>query len=301
MRVRKLDNVSVMRSILLVLGMLISGSSWAQTALTYAGDLAATRAFMADLANLYSARGEGSMTVDLATSTDALVRAASGEVDMAGSARPARMTDRQERRAAMYPIVWDALVVIVNPENPIANISIEQLQQVYAGQINNWSQLNGADAAIDIVAHDDPMNGIDYNVAELLLGRPGDPLPAAQQATTMEQIESAVLANSQAMALVTYSSARTMQTKILRLDGVGASFSTIQSGDYLLYTPLYIGTRENGPNRREVRDFLRFAASAEAKRILRRNGVVPYADGLALISRQLDRADLLERLRTTSE
>lgn len=293
--------MSVMRSILLLLGALFTCSAWTQTELTYAGDLAATRAFMADLSNLYSARGEGSIAVDLATSTDALVRAASGEVDMAGSARPARTTDRQERRAAMYPIVWDALVVIVHPDNPIANISIEQLQKVYGGDITNWNQLNGADALVHIVAHDDPMNGIDYNIAELLLGKPGEPLPANERAATMEQIETSVMADPQALALVTYSSARTMQTRILRLDGVGASYNSIQSGDYLLYTPLYIGTRENGPNRREVRNFLRFAASAEAKRILRRNGVVPYADGLALISRQLDRADLLERLRASSD
>ena len=274
----------------------LTGSVWGQ-GLSYAGDLASTRAFMADLATLYQARGRGEISVELVTATDALVQAASGEVDMGGSARPARSTDRQERRAAMYPIVWDALVLVVNRDNPILNISLQQLHDVYSGEITSWSQLGGEDQPIVLIKHADALNGVDYNVSDLLLGRPDAALPAGTEVPNMEALGEAVSAEPWALAVATYSSARTMPVKILSVEGRSPAFETIQSGDYLLYIPLYLAVREDGRNRREVRDFLKFAGSSEAKRVLRRNGVVPYADGLALVSRQLDRAELLEQTR----
>lgn len=279
-----------------LIALLLSPSAWSQTGLKFVGDLASTRAFMADLAALYSASGQGQIELELATSTDALVRAASGEVDFGGSARPSRSTDRQERRASMYPIVWDALVVVVNTQNPLVNLSLDQLQNIYAGNIQRWNTVGGTSTSIDVLVHSDPLTGIDYSLSDLLLGSAGQELPGTKVAT-MEQIAEQIATNPDAMAVVTYSAARNMPVKILSLEGRSPAFQTIQSGDYMLYTPIYLAIREDGRNRRDVRKFLRFAGSAEAKRILRRNGVVPYADALALVSKQLDRASYLERLR----
>lgn len=283
----------------LVTGLLLlaaTGQGWAQN-LSYVGDLASTRAFMADLAQLYQLQGEGEISVDLTTASEALRLAAAGEVDMGGTARSADETNAQERRATMYPIVWDALVVVVNRQNPIVNISIAQLQDVYEGKITNWNQMGGDDQAINVIAHDDPGHGVDTNLAALLLGRPNAELAATSRVGNLEQLGDAVAADPLALGVATYSSARKMPVKILTLEGRSAAYQTIQSGEYLLFTPLYLAIRDSGPNRRYVRNFLKFAGGSDAKRILRRNGVVPYADGLALVSRQLDREQLLEQLR----
>lgn len=276
--------------------LLVGGGAWSQN-LTYVGDLASTRAFMADLAQLYALQGEGEISIDLTTASEALRLAAAGEVDLGGTARPATETDPNERRATMYPIVWDALAVIVNRQNPIVNISLAQLQDVYSGKISSWSQLGGEDRPIDVITHDDPRHGVDRNLAELLLGSGDRALAATTQVSNMQQLGEAVDSTPWSLAVATYSSARKMPVKILSLEGRSPAYQTIQSGDYLLFTPLYLAIRDSGPNRRYVRNFLKFAGGSDAKRILRRNGVVPYADGLALVSRQLDRENLLERLR----
>jgi phosphate transport system substrate-binding protein len=276
--------------------LLSAVSAQAQT-LTYAGDLAATRAFMADLAALYEAKGKGSIEIEMVSSTDALVRAASGEVDMGGSARGASATDRQERRASMYPIVWDALVVVVNRENPITNISLAQLVGVYEGEIDSWSQLNGSDPPIEVITLAGDRPGVDYNVAQLLLGDESRALASSRQVANMVLLGEEISKSPRGLAIATYSQARKMPVKILSLEGRSAAFQTIQSGEYLLYTPLYLAVREDAANRREVRKFIKFASGSDAKRVLRRNGVVPYADGLVLVSRQLDRAEMLNRIR----
>ena len=122
-------------------------------------------------------------------------------------------------------------------------------------------------------------------------------LAVSRDYVNTQQLEQAVEATPWALAVTTYSSARKLKVRILSIEGRSPSTQSIQSGDYLFYIPLYLALREDGRNRREVREFLRFASGVDAKRVLRRNGVLPYTDGLSLGSRQLERSTLLERLR----
>ena len=47
-----------------------------------------------------------------------------------------------------YPVAKDAFVFIVNPKNPVRNLTIEQIQKIYTGEIRNWSEVGGRDATI---------------------------------------------------------------------------------------------------------------------------------------------------------
>ena len=51
-------------------------------------------------------------------------------------------------------IYQDAVVVVVSPKNPIKDISMKQLRDVFRGAITNWSELGGKDAPIAVVTHD---------------------------------------------------------------------------------------------------------------------------------------------------
>ena len=280
---------------LLALCLLCPAVSQAQ--LVYGGDLATTKAFMADLVALYELRGKGQISTEITSSSDAIKRAATGEFDLGGSARAARSDDRQERRVAVYPVVWDALAVIVNRETPIADISLRQLYEVYSGRATNWNQLGGDDIPIQLFAHRDGQEGIDHNLKELLMGNANATISVSKDFSNTKLLEEAVEATPGSLAVTTYSSARKLKVRILSLEGRRPSTDTIQSGDYVLYFPLYLALREDGRNRREVREFLRFVSSVDAKRVLRRNGLLPYTDGLSLGSRQLERSALLDRLR----
>jgi phosphate transport system substrate-binding protein len=286
-------------TLLLALTLLFPVVSQAQ--LTYSGDLATTKAFMADLVALYKLRGKGEISIELSPSSEAIKRAATGEIDLGGSARAPRTDDRQERRVAVYPVVWDALVVIVNRETPITNISLRQLYEVYTGQITNWNNIGGGDHPIDLFTHRDPMEGIEHSFKELLMGNANLTIAASKNFGNTQLLEEAVEATPWSFAVTTYSSASKLKVRILSLDDSSPSAQSIQNGDYLLYFPLYLALREDGRNRREVREFLRFTSSVDAKRVLRRNGLLPYTDGLSLGSRQLQRSTLLERLRADAQ
>lgn len=77
----------------------------------------------------------------------------SGTVDIANASR--RITEEElaaARQAGFDPheftIARDAIAIIVNPRNPVSNLTLQQLSRIYRGEINNWSELGGEDREI---------------------------------------------------------------------------------------------------------------------------------------------------------
>jgi len=295
MRVKTLRN-----SFIFIWGLIVFSGAHAQSSMSYSGDLITTRAVMQDLAELYAAKRRGNIEVSIGSTSDSLVRAASGEIDLGGTARTARVGARQETAAQVYPIAWDALVAIVHLENPLVNLELAQLIGIYQGEITNWSEVGGNNAPIEVIAEADQYSGVNYNMTELLLGKAGEAVGPGRKVAALQDLEQAVQDSPNAIAITSYSGARSLPIKILSLDGIPAATQTITNGSYLLYMPLYLASRANNSNRRGVRDFLKFVSGSDAKRILRRNGVVPYSNALALVSNQLDRSRHLSRLRSVS-
>lgn len=257
--------------------------------LTWAGDVTTFRAFMNDLAGLYQEEQGRTIALETVDASVALSRVGQQQVDMGGTSRPTINTLRDETRVALYPIVWDALVAVTHKDNRVRGLSLEQLQGILRGEITNWNELGGENAAIRIHDYNDPVSGLGYVVRSLLLNDAGANIPAARVHNDSAAVETAVVGDIHGIGVTTYSTARTIDGRIMRLDNVMASYQTIKDGDYLLFLPLYLAIREDGDKRREVKRFIRFAAGNTAKRLLRRNGVVPYTDGMTLVSKQLER------------
>lgn len=275
---------------------LFSGVVAAQP-LTFSGDTASYHGYMQSLASLWEENGRGSIALEMASTSTAIRQTATGAVTLAGTSRTVREQDRQERLVTLFPIAWDALVVIVHPSNPVTNLRLQELAALYRGQILNWAALGGVGQPISILAHADPQHGLDVTLAGLLLRDSEAPLSAAQRLASTDDLIRAVESDPAAVAVVNYSRARRAQVRLLQIEGQAVNPGSIQSGDYLLYFPLYLGVRSAIQNRRDIRQFLRFSASSEARRVLRRNGVIPYPEGMGLTSRQLERAGLLDGLR----
>jgi len=53
------------------------------------------------------------------------------------------------------PIAYDGIAVIVSPKNPVSDLTVQQLQDVFAGVITNWSELGGEDRHIELVNRDE--------------------------------------------------------------------------------------------------------------------------------------------------
>ena len=258
-----------------------------QSVINWAGCGITKKAFMQELAIEYEKRT--GIHIDLAGggATAGIRKAAAGEIDIGGACRTSLANNPAERDAHQIPVAWDALVVIVNKDNPVENLSLHQLQQVYLGKISNWKQLGGNDAPIDLYVRRGKMSGVGRTLRELVFHNFDQDFKASYVVKSSGPVEKGVVKNINGIGVTGISSAKRRDVKILKLNGKAPSYDNIKTGNYDLYRPLYLVTKI-GKRDKKGRDFIRFALSRDGQDIIRSQGTVPYSEAMGLVMKQLD-------------
>jgi phosphate transport system substrate-binding protein len=213
---------------------------------------------------------------------------AASTADIGGSCRRRIFGAEEERGVTQVPVAWDALAVIVNKANPVQNISLDDLRKVYLGEIRNWSELGGTDAPIELLARKGKISGVGRTTRKLLFDNHDQEFAASAIFESTGPLEEAVTKQPNAIAISGISSARKRDLKILGLDGKYPSYENVQNGDYLLYRALYLVYNEASPNAAQIKEFIQFADSEQGRDVIRRNGTVPYLEGLNLMKNKLE-------------
>ena len=265
-----------------------------QETIKWAGCGITKKAFMQELAIAYEKRT--GIHIDLAGggATKGIRSAAAGKVDIGGACRTSLDNHPEERDAHQIPVAWDALVAIVNKDNPVENISLEQLQQVYLGKLTNWKQLGGNDAPIELYIRRGKLSGVGLTLRELVFHNFDQEFKATYVVKSSGPLEKGVLKNINGIGVTGISSAKRRDVKVLNLNGKDPSYDNIKTGHYVLYRPLYLVTKIGNRDKRS-RDFIRFALSRDGQDVIRSQGTVPYSEAMALVMKQLDQyEDALE-------
>lgn len=253
----------------------------ADTALVWRGDITTARGVVIDVAKAWEKSGKGKFELqpfNTASGIDAVVK---GSADIAGSARPA--VGAAEQSLTFTPVAWDALVMVTYPSNPVSNITLKQLHEIYMGHITNWKELGGADLPINLYAVASPADGVEYSMRRLLFGRGNQPVAAPRLYVNVAKLEEGVTLDKQGLGATTLAGvASNKKVKILQIDGVTPSASTVASGAYALYTEIYLVTNDTNPKAAEIKEFLAFVTSSTGSSLLRSHSLVPYADGASL-------------------
>lgn len=82
-----------------------------------------------------------------------------GTVDIANASRPISQEEKAEAQArGIEPVelvvAIDALAIVIHPDNPVDNLTIEQLADIYTGRITNWQEVGGDDAPIVLLSRE---------------------------------------------------------------------------------------------------------------------------------------------------
>jgi len=250
------------------------------------GDLATSRAFVADLAKEFEKQKKGRIEMQPFSTISGIDAVSSGAADIAGTARPASEKRSEETGMTFYPIAWDAVVVITSPKNPVGSLSLKQLHDIYYAKISNWKELGGADAPINVDAVAGPLDGVEFSFRYLIF-RNGDQRVAAPRLyVNTAKLEEDIALNEFGMGLTTLSAVYANKSvKILSVEGITPSRESIASGTYPLYTKLFLAAREDGRNNAQVQEFVQFAAGPEALAIMRKHQVVGYGEAPDLLTR----------------
>ena len=254
--------------------------------IVWRGDHSTARVF-ADLVKPYEASKQGKITMQPFSTVSGLDAVNAGSADMAGSARAAMPDRAEEKSINFYPVAWDALVPIVSVKNPVNNITLKQLHDLYLGRLTDWKDLGGEAAEINLYGVAGPLDGIEYST-RLLLFHDGDQAVSVPRLyVNTEKLEEGMAIDPHAIGMSTLSGvAGNPGVKMLTVEGVGASSTSIADGSYPLYSALYLAARDDNKNHDAVEKFVRYTESDGAKTILRKHNLVPYADAPGLLGQQ---------------
>ena len=175
----------------------------------------------------------------------------------------------------------DGLVFIGNRACGVEDLSLEQLRAVYRGEITNWAQLGGADAAIRVLYRDDQSGS--QRLFERMLWK-DEPVPdfevlGFERLDEMSSIVSECLRDPYAVgySIMTYLNDVYGNENLLTfsLEGSSATPENVAAGTYPLGTQGYVVIRSDEPEGSPARRLFDWFGSPLSDVILSRNGVTP--------------------------
>lgn len=264
-------------------------------ALQWVGDWDSYYAYMHTIAKAYQ-QATGTAIELKPRGTSKGIRAVfSGQADLGGAGRYRLQGLPEEDRVEMLPVAWDPLVVIVNADNPISNITQKQLRQIYHGDIHSWTDLGTANGDIKLYYRQDDLSGVGYTLRKLLFADTSAEFTHGTAVKAETDIATKIAQDQAGIAVVGYASAMHAEAegpvKIVAIDGLAPSQENIIKGRYLYYRVLYMVTNPSHKRRKELLKLRRFVQSPAAQQLLIDNKGIPFlkAPQLKLKELQQDR------------
>jgi phosphate transport system substrate-binding protein len=203
-----------------------------------------------------------------------------GYADIAMSSRAMKdeekekMQQKRGKPAKETIVAWDGIIPIVHPSNPVKNLTIAQLKDIYTGKVTDWGQVGGKRGAIIVVSRDFT-SGTHEAWAELVLNN--EPVAAsAQEKSSSGAVLEMVASTPNAIGYdgIGYVEGDD-RVKRVRVEGQAASASSILDRSYKIARPLYLFTREN--SNPTVVEFLNFVVSPDGQVLIREAKFVPLS------------------------
>ena len=172
----------------------------------------------------------------------------------------------------------DGLAIIVNPVNPVAELSMEQIRKIFTGEYANWKDVGGPDLPV-IVLSRESSSGTFVFFQEFVLNK-ADYTPKARLLAGTSAIVQSVAADQGAIAYVGLAFALEAKATVKMVpvkssDGAPAflpSDETVSAGQYPVARPLYLYT--NGSSSSEVKSFVDFCLSDVGQKIVTETGYI---------------------------
>ena len=167
-------------------------------------------------------------------------------------------------------LAYDGIAIIVNPANPINDLSLAQIAKVYTGEITNWKELGGDDAEIVLIGREAGSGTRDG--FESITGTT-DACQYRQELTSTGDVITTVAQNPNAIGYASLASVKDA-VKALAVEGVTPSEETVKDGSYLVQRPFVLVTKEGVELSAAAQDFFNYITSTEANEIIAGAGVV---------------------------
>jgi phosphate transport system substrate-binding protein len=229
------------------------------------------------LAEEYKARNSGvSFEIAAEGSTTGIAAIIDGTAQIGMSSRRARPTEVSAATAkgvSLKPLIvaYDGMAVIVNASSPIANLTLRQVEQIFTGDVTDWSAVGGRPGKISVYTRNTSSGT--YSDWKDLAMKKRDYAKSSQKMAGNEQIAAEVAKNPNGIGYVGLAYLKAEGIKVVSIDGVTPSKETVLAKKYAYARPTFYYT--NGEAAGEAAKFVAFTLSDEGQKIADKIGFVP--------------------------
>ena len=252
-----------------------AGSTASSTAAALSGNVAAGGS--TSMKNVIAALTEGfaevepgvTVSYDPTGSGAGITGAADKTLDIGLSSRA--LKDDEKADVEGTTIALDGIAIIVNNASKVEDLTVDQLKQMFTGEITNWSEVGGDDGEIVLIGREAGSGTRDgfESIVDVK-----DSCKYAQELTATGAVISAVEANPLAIGYASLSAVGDT-VKMVTVGGVECSEETVKDGSYEVQRPFVFVTNKSVALSEQAQAFFDFAVSADAADLIRTAGAVP--------------------------
>lgn len=192
-----------------------------------------------------------------------------GRCDIGLSSRNLKEEEAKDLNAEIVAI--DGIAVIVNTSNTVTELTVNEIAQIYTGEITNWNELGGSDSPIVCIGREAASGTRDG--FESVTGT-ADNCKYAQELTSTGDVVQTVSSNPNAIGYASLASVSDSVTPV-SVEGVYPTNDTILNGSYKIQRNFILVTKKDKALKGSAKDFYDFCLSSKADEYIIKAGAVP--------------------------
>lgn len=264
------------KSIVIITALLAAVSAQAQKLVVKGSDTLGAK-LVPMLAEEYKVANPGvSFEIAAEGSTTGIAAIIDGTADIGMSSRRAKATEvsgAASRGVNLKPIIvcYDGIGIVVNASNPIADLTPRQVEQIFTGDVVDWSAVGGKPGAISIYTRNTSSGT--YSDFKDLAMKKRDYAGSSQKMAGNEQIVAEVAKNPNGIGYVGLAYINSPGVKVVSIGGATPDKDSVLAKKYPYARPNFYYT--NGEPSGEAAKFIEFTLGAEGRKIVEKVGFVP--------------------------
>jgi phosphate transport system substrate-binding protein len=235
----------------------------AMMGIVYQGTHILTHGALEDISKAFEKKYGKMVIIKGGGCTDGIAAVTKKGFDMGGTCCPISQNLQRQQGLVPHRVAVDIKAVIVNPSNPINNISLKELSDIHSGRITNWRQLGGSDKPIALIYRDhcrDMAEPIRESFQLKILSKKA--VVVKTDKDVIEYVERFPAAIGVTSKIFTEKA----RVKVIKVNGIDATPENTEKGLYMLKGDLYIVTK--GIPSGWTKRFLEFVLSSEGQDII---------------------------------
>lgn len=223
------------------------------------------------LAEKYEEQAEINIEVNQIGSSAGITNATNGVSEIGMSSRDLKEEEIANGLVEQI-IAYDGIVVVAHPTNKVDDLTIEQVKQIFTGEITNWKELGGDDMEIVVVSREDGSGSRDA-FQEIVGYSSGELVRSSIVASGNGNIKTTVATNKHAVGFISFEYIDDTISPI-KINGVEATAENVLNETYQLSRPfLFVYKEENLSEKGQ--QFIDYILSEEGQQVVSESGVIP--------------------------